>query len=51
MRLIGHLDNDKDARTFGDFLYVQGIESQAERDSNRWAIWIHSDDQVANASR
>ena len=32
MRLIGHLDSDKDARTFGDFLYVQGIENEAERE-------------------
>lgn len=51
MRLIGHLDNDKDARTFGDFLYVQGIENEAERDGNRWAIWVHSDDHIATASK
>jgi GlpG protein len=51
MRLIGHLDNDKDARTFGDFLYVQGIENEAERDGNRWAIWVHSDDHIAAASK
>lgn len=51
MRVIGHIDSDKDARTFGDFLYVQGIENQAERDGNRWAIWIHSDDQIAAATK
>ena len=51
MRTIGHLDTDKDARTFSDFLYVQGIENEAERDGNRWAIWIHSDDQLAEAAR
>lgn len=51
MRTIGHLDTDKDTRTFGDFLYVQGIENEAERDGNRWAIWIHSDDQLAEAAR
>src|SRR5687767_10173319 len=51
MRLIGHIDNDKDARTFGDFLYVQGIENEAERDGNRWAMWVHSDDQIATASK
>ena len=51
MRVIGHIDNDKDARTFGDFLYVQGIENQAERDGNRWAIWIHSDDQIPAATK
>jgi GlpG protein len=51
MRLIGHIESDKDARTFGDFLYVQGIESEAERDGNRWAIWVHSDDQIPAATK
>ena len=51
MRLIGHIDNDKDARTFGDFLYVQGIESEAERDEKRWAIWVHADDQIPAANK
>ncbi|HTD67830.1 MAG TPA: rhomboid family intramembrane serine protease [Candidatus Limnocylindria bacterium] len=51
MRVIGHIDNDKDARTFGDFLYVQGIENEAERDGNRWAIWVHADDQIPGATK
>jgi len=51
MRLIGHIESDKDARTFGDFLYVQGIENEAERDGNRWAIWVHSDDQIPAATK
>ena len=51
MRVIGHIDNDRDARTFGDFLYVQGIENEAERDGNRWAIWVHADDQIAPATK
>ena len=51
MRLIGHLDNDKNARTFGDYLYVQGIETEFERDGNLWAIWVHSDDHVAAAAK
>ena len=46
MRQIGQLESEKDARAFGDFLYVQGIENQTERDGNGWAIWIHSDDQI-----
>lgn len=49
MRQIGHIDSDRDARVFGDFLYVQGIENEAERDGSRWAIWIHSDDDLAKA--
>jgi GlpG protein len=51
MRQIGHLDSDLHARTFGDFLYVHGIENQAERDGDRWAIWVHSDDQIATATQ
>jgi len=51
MRIIGHLERDRDARVFGDFLFVQGIENEAERDGNRWAIWVHSDDQMAAASK
>jgi hypothetical protein len=51
MRLIGHLEDDKDARTFGDFLYVQGIETEFERDGNKWAIWVRSDDHIASAGK
>ncbi len=51
MRVIGQIQSDKDARTFGDFLYVQGIESQAEREGDGWAIWVHSDDQIPAATR
>ena len=51
MRLIGHLDNDKDARTFGDFLYVQEIETDFEHEGNQWAVWVRSDDHVATATQ
>ncbi len=51
MRLIGHLDNDQDARTFGDYLYVQGIETQFEEDGKRWAIWVHAEEHLGTAAR
>lgn len=51
MRLIGHLDNEKDARTFGDFLYVQGIETEFEYDDRRWSIWVHEEERLAEATR
>jgi GlpG protein len=51
MRLIGHLNSDLEARTFGDFLYVQGIETQFEEDGPRWAIWVKSDDDLARAGK
>ena len=30
MLKIGQLDNELDARTFGDYLYVKGIENQVD---------------------
>lgn len=50
MRLIGHLDTEATAKSFGDFLYVQGIDNQIEPDESRWAIWVHSDEHLAAAS-
>ena len=31
---IGQIDNELDARTFGDYLYVQGIENQVDPGKN-----------------
>lgn len=50
MRLIGHFNSDKEARTFGDYLYVQGIETEFEQDDHRWAVWVKSDDDVPRAT-
>lgn len=51
MRLIGHLESEDAARTVSDFLYVEGVESQIERDaSDGWALWILSEDQIERAS-
>jgi GlpG protein len=52
MRLIGYLENETSARTFGDFLYVQGIENQIEfSKGDGWAIWINEEEQIENASK
>lgn len=51
MRQIGHIDSDKDARTFGDFLYVEGIPTEIDRDEERWAIWVHDDDHIPKAKK
>jgi len=51
MRLIGHLDNESYARTFADFLYVQGIESRLEHQkSDGWAIWVVEEDRITQAT-
>src|SRR5258706_12303278 len=48
MRMIGHLADEPSARLFGDFLYAQGIECQAEREPDKgWAIWIPDEDHLA----
>lgn len=50
MRCIGHLDNQEQARTFSDFLYVEGIANQVEDDPGHgWAVWVSSEDELAQA--
>jgi GlpG protein len=49
MRLIGHLPNEASAATFSDYLYVQGITNEVERERDGWAVWIHSEDELAQA--
>jgi GlpG protein len=51
MRLIGHLGDEKAARTFGDYLYVQGIENHLEFDKpDGWGIWINDEDKIEEAT-
>jgi GlpG protein len=52
MRLIGHLAEEKAARTFADYLYVQKIESQLDFEPPEgWGIWIHDEDKLEEAAR
>src|SRR5215471_922740 len=52
MRLIGHVENETIAKTFADYLYVQGIENQLEdQKAEGWAIWIHDEDKIERATR
>ncbi|MBT5925480.1 MAG: rhomboid family intramembrane serine protease [Verrucomicrobia bacterium] len=47
MRLIGYIEGTNHARTFGDFLYAQGVDNQVDRtQGDRWEIWIAAEDQV-----
>jgi GlpG protein len=51
MRLIGYLPNEVHARTFADFLYVQGIEAELEhQNQDGWAIWIRDEDKLDSAA-
>lgn len=50
MRQIGHLETEEAARTFSDYLYVQGIENQIEEEKGHgWAVWIRAEEQLDEA--
>jgi GlpG protein len=52
MRLIGHLSEEKAARLFADYLYVQKIESHLEFEKgDGWGIWINDEDKIEEAGR
>src|SRR5271165_3268419 len=52
MRLIGHLENESLARTFADYLYVQGIDNQLEFQKDEgWAVWIREEDKLDSAAK
>src|SRR5207237_7351374 len=52
MRLIGHLESESSARTFGDFLFVQGIENQIEFEKGEgWGVWVNEEEQLESASK
>jgi GlpG protein len=51
MRLIGHLTEQAAARTFADYLYVQGIENRLEHEKvDGWGIWVNSEDEIERAA-
>jgi len=52
MRLIGHLESESNARVFGDFLFVQGIENEIEfsRDEG-WGVWVNEEEKIETASK
>jgi GlpG protein len=52
MRSIGQLPDEPAARTFGDFLYVKGIENRVEQQQEKeWAIWVNDEDKLEEATR
>ena len=52
MRRVGELQSEQQARSFHDTLVARGIESTAEEeDGGAFSIWVHDDDQIAEAAR
>jgi GlpG protein len=50
MREIGEFSNEQDARRLGDYLYAKGIGNDVDEDDGEWTLWIHDDDQLAEAT-
>lgn len=51
MRLIGYLASESSARSFGDYLYVQGIENQIDHEPpDGWGVWIADEDRIERAA-
>ncbi len=52
MRKVGELQDENQARTFHDVLVSRGIGNNAEQeDGGAFSIWVHDDDQNAEAAR
>ena len=49
MRTIGHLPSEASATVFSDYLYVQGIVNEVDKEADGWSIWIHSEDEISRA--
>lgn len=50
MRLIGRLNSESNAKTFGDYLTCLEIRNSVESDSDgSWAVWVLSEDQLETA--
>jgi GlpG protein len=50
MRQIGHLETESAARTFSDYLFVQGIKNQIEVEKEHgWAVWVHAEEEMERA--
>ncbi|MCC7085521.1 MAG: rhomboid family intramembrane serine protease [Pirellulales bacterium] len=49
MRQAGTLSNRQLAERFADYLLTQGISAKVDAEGDRWAIWIHDEDQLPQA--
>jgi GlpG protein len=48
--MIGHLDGERNARNFADYLFVQGIDNQVEAEKDgSWAVWIMAEEHLERA--
>jgi len=51
MRFIGQLQDEMQAKRFGDFLYAKGIESRVDQEAGAgWEVWVLDEGQVEGAA-
>ncbi|MGY8654382.1 MAG: rhomboid family intramembrane serine protease [Verrucomicrobiia bacterium] len=52
MRLIGHIKESSHAAAFGDFLSLEGIENDVEReDDGTYSVWAHDEEEFEKATQ
>ncbi len=52
MRLIGHLKESSQAAAFGDFLFLEEIENEIEReDDGAYSVWVEDEECLEDAVR
>jgi GlpG protein len=52
MRLIGRLNSESNAKTFGDYLTCLDIRNTVEPEPDgHWAVWVYSEDQLEAAGK
>jgi len=52
MRLIGRLNSESNAKTFGDYLTCLDIRNTVEPEPDgHWAVWVYSEDQLEASSQ
>lgn len=49
MRMIGYVASEEQARVLSDYLVAQGIPNELERDAQRWAVWVRSEEDLERA--
>lgn len=50
MRQIGTINNESQARIFGQCLYTKGITNEVEAEGPAiWSLWVHDEDRVPEA--
>jgi len=48
--MIGQLNGEPQARSFHDFLFVQGVDNEVEgNEDGSWSVWVHAEEELDRA--